>query len=104
MSVLPLMEIGIRASINSVQSFPDSSCQESEQESTANNYLIAFIVNGWKKEQNIKRKLKEKTLYTSVVDRCHRITSQGIRGNYNSLPSDICRAKRTNVRSKLSVV
>ena len=26
------------------------------------------------------------------------------RGNYNSLPSDICRAKRTNVRSKLGVV
>ena len=26
------------------------------------------------------------------------------RENYNSLPSDICRAKRTNVRSKLGVV
>ena len=26
------------------------------------------------------------------------------RWNYSSLPSDICRAKRTNVRSKLSVV
>ena len=29
-----------------------------------------------------------------------RKRNEGSRGNYNSLPSDICRAKGTNVRSK----